>query len=125
MQSLRPRRACEAAPPAAEPSQSKARRQHSVSVPGVLLLDQAKDLGRVGSVGKPLAKSRVLHQTRNSREGLEVEASRILRRDQQKKQMCRPAVERVEIDAAHVAPKDPDDAVDARKLAVRDGDAVA
>ena len=54
-----------------------------------------------------------------------MQARRILGRDQQKKQVRGPAVERIEVDAALMAPEDADDAADTGELAVGNCDAVA
>src|SRR5579863_1951976 len=94
-------------------------------VPRVFLDDQLVDLVSVARPEQMLTEGVVAKQARDARERFEVQAGRVLRRDEQKKQIRRFAVERVEIYSARSAPKDTDDLLDAADLAMGDRDAVA
>src|SRR5208282_5363358 len=71
----------------------------SGSVSAVLFLNQAVKLGWVRGSEKMLAEGLILEQPRNSGQSLEMQTRGIFRRDQHKKKMGRPAVQRVEVDA--------------------------
>src|ERR1700719_3771370 len=91
----------------------------------VFLANQSKELAGVGRLEKLLAEVSVAQQARHAREGLQMEAGGILRRDQHEKKMGRVAVERFEIDALNMAAEGPEDFGDLGQLAVRDRYAVA
>src|SRR6185369_16220516 len=91
----------------------------------ILLADEAEELGAVAGGDQFVAKPAILEQARHTRQRLQMLADRILGGDQQKEQVGRAAVERIEIDPASMAAKRTDDPLQAGHLAVRDGDAVA
>ena len=71
------------------------------------------------------AISRIAQQARHARQRLEVIGAGGFRRQQQKNQIDRLAVERLEIDRPLQPREQPEQAAELRQLAVRNGDAVA
>src|SRR5260370_28555807 len=87
----------------------------------ILFADEAKQLGAVRDTDQLVAKGAVLEQTRHARQRFQVLADRVFRRDQQKEEMRRTAIERVEVDAGHMTPERADDPLQSGQLAVRNG----
>src|SRR5262249_12481184 len=91
----------------------------------VLFPDGAVDVGRRRRAEEPLAERLVLEETGDARERLQMRAGRVFRRDEEKEEMGRLAVERGEVDAARAPAERGDHARQAGKLPVWDGDPLA